>query len=171
MATVTANNTAKPQRRWYQFSVKELLVGTALVAVALGMAWQGWIVPTQRQRAAVRRMCEMGGTVRYWMDTRDGEIGAIARLFQWLPRELFDDVRFVDLGGSQVSDAELIHLGGFKSLEALYLHDANVTDAGLTNLSRLTTLRRLALDNTRVTSSGVADLQRALPDCEISLGP
>ena len=50
---------------------------------------------------------------------------------------------------------------------ALDLYGTQVTDAGLVHLKELTNLRELYLDETQVTDAGVAELKQALPNCKI----
>ena len=74
-----------------------------------------------------------------------GEEKSVAEL-EKLGAEIIPDPfggKRVDLGGTQVTDAGLVHL------------------AGLTNL------KRLALARTQITDAGVADLKKALPKCSI----
>jgi hypothetical protein len=59
---------------------------------------------------------------------------------------------------TKVTDAGLAHVAGLKKLEWLNFHNANVTDAGLAHFSRLKNLERLDLDNTMVTDAGLAHL-------------
>jgi hypothetical protein len=51
--------------------------------------------------------------------------------------------------------------------ERLWLGGTNVTDAGLVHLAKLTRLRWLSLVATPVTDQGVKRLRQALPNCEI----
>ena len=68
------------------------------------------------------------------------------------------ELRKLDLGLTQVRDAELKHLGELKQVEALDLLQTPVTDAGLRHLAGLTQLRTLGLRGTKVTGAGLADL-------------
>jgi hypothetical protein len=73
----------------------------------------------------------------------------------------------LDLSFTKITDAGLIHLKGHTKLESLVLSNTYVTDAGLVHLKGLTNLERLYLDGTQVTDAGIQDLQRALPNCKI----
>src|SRR6185436_12188597 len=57
--------TAKPKRRWYQFSLKTLLVVLTLLCLGPG----GYVAYEQnkarRQKAAVEAIEKLGGTVAY----------------------------------------------------------------------------------------------------------
>jgi len=47
------------------------------------------------------------------------------------------------------------------------LNGTQVTDAGLVHLKGMTTLEELRLYYTRITGAGIAELGRALPNCKI----
>src|SRR5664279_5665968 len=67
---------ADPNRRWFRYSLRTLFVLVTVIAVALGIGVEG----AQRQRRAVERIVEMGGTVYYdyQYDFRDHPEGVIA---------------------------------------------------------------------------------------------
>lgn len=69
-----------------------------------------------------------------------------------------------------VSDAGLEHLSGLENLTYLNLYQTAVTDAGLIHLKSLKKLKNLYLWQTEVTPAGVEELQESLPDCAINLG-
>jgi len=50
----------------------------------------------------------------------------------------------------------------------LQLRGTEITDAGLVHLTGLTNLHTLILHGTLVTDEGVKTLQEALPDCKIT---
>ena len=56
------------------------------------------------------------------------------------------------------------------SLEYLNLYGTQVTDAGLGELEGLKNLRAIYLWQTKVTPEGVESLKKALPQCEINTG-
>ena len=78
--------------------------------------------------------------------------------------EGFSECQYLDLRGTLVTDAGLVHLKKAKDLESLALSDG-ITDAGITHLSGLTTLRWLSLTGTKVTDVGLEQLQ-GLPRLE-----
>lgn len=69
-------------------------------------------------------------------------------------------LQFLDLTGTPVTDAGLVHLLGLENLETISLWDTAVTDDGVRLLSRLPRLRQLGLGNTAVTDDGLRALQR-----------
>ena len=190
--------TPKPKLRWFQFSLRTLLVFVTLCAFACS-----WLAvkmkQAERQRKAVEAIRKLGGTVLY-----DGQLDAKGDFVPnaaptgspWLRSVLGDDffwkVKGVFLNNPQVTDDGLEHLKRFSQLQALGLSDTKVTDAGLEHLKGLSQLQQLWLGGTRVTSSGlehlkglnqlkglyldgtkvtdegVKKLQQALPKCKVT---
>lgn len=144
----------KHKRRWFQFSLR-----TLLVLLTLSCAWLGVVVNrVNRQRAAVQVVERLGGNPEYG-DAPVDESWAVGKLRNWLPRDYFDHVVAIDFNGTQVSDAGLVHLKGLTTLEWLNLSGTQVTDAGLTHVKGLTTLKWLSVGDTRVTDSGLVHLE------------
>lgn len=65
---------------------------------------------------------------------------------------------WLKLGDTQVTDAALIQIAKLKNLQKLHLEQTKVTDAGLKQLKGLTNLEYLNLYGTAVTDAGLADL-------------
>jgi len=75
------------------------------------------------------------------------------------------------LGGTQVTDAGLVHLAGLSGLKYLNLDDHPITDAGLAHLAGLTALEELNLSYSRqVTDAGLVHLAglTALEEIDLS---
>jgi hypothetical protein len=58
-------------------------------------------------------------------------------------------------------------LRGLKDIKFLNLGGTQVTDAGIVQLKELTSLKTLRILDTQVTDAGVEDLKKALPQCDI----
>jgi len=87
---------------------------------------------------------------------------------EWIGRTAdVEALRWLGLGGVNITDAGLKHLGGFSNLTELYLSNTNVSDAGLEHLKSMTKLRTLGLNGTRVTPDGIRDIKKALPNTTI----
>jgi hypothetical protein len=71
---------------------------------------------------------------------------------------------------TQVTDAGLSHLKNLEHLSYLNLYGTQVTDAGLKQLEGLKNLRALYLWQTKVTEAGVKALQEKLPGLKIDTG-
>ena len=69
-----------------------------------------------------------------------------------------------------IGDAGLEHLKPLQQLEYLNLYGTAVTDAGLVHLAELKALKKVYLWQTQVTPEGAAKLREALPECEVVLG-
>jgi len=167
--TNETHNT-KPRRRWYQFSLRTLLIVVTLSAVPLG--WVGWKVEQgRRQRAVIAWVEKMVGVVGF----EDAEEKSWWN--EWENNWFGERVRWVNLGDSQVSDisplaklknlkdlslgrtrvSDLSPLAKLKSLEELHLHDTHVSD--LSPLTELKNLESLALSDTQVSDlSPLAEL-------------
>ena len=70
-------------------------------------------------------------------------------------------LRLLALDGTQVTDAGLAHLQGFTNLDKLIIRDTLVTDAGLAHL-KVTSLKALYLGRTQITDAGLAHLNEEL---------
>ena len=107
-----------------------------------------------------------------------------------LPK-LSNQIVWLKLGDTQISDAALMQVAKLKNLQKLHLEETKVTDAGLKNLKGLTNLEYLNLYGTavtdagldaladlkslktvylwqtKVTEQGIANLKKAIPNLEI----
>ena len=99
------------------------------------------------QAEAVAAIKKLGGTVI--LDKTSGEVAG------------------VDLIGTQITDAGLVHLKDLTSLKDLYLDGSQITGAGLVHLKDLASLTTLGLDGTKITDAGLAEIKAALPNCDI----
>jgi len=174
----TTTQPPKPKRRWYQFSLKTLLV--VMLLSCFGFAWIGWRMQQareNRERVAasekeiektVAAIANSGGMAFSGNEER--------RPQTWL-EELFDDpgdaddpVRVLKVTtvifqfyaqGGKVTDAELKQLlKGLENLEDLDLYRTNITDAGLEHVKGLKHLRYLNLHwQKKVTDAGLEHLK------------
>ncbi len=141
----------KPRRRFWQYSLRTFFV---LVTVACGLAWLGQkAYRAWDQWMEVAWVSEMGGSVG--LDYKPGVM--------WRAQ----DVTFVDLTGTQVSD--LTSLARLKKLDLLNLSNTPVKN--LTPLAGSKNLRLLYLLNTPVSEDQVKKLRQALPKCQIVWSP
>jgi hypothetical protein len=150
--------TAKPKRRWYQFSLRTLLVVMTLASCFLG--WLTYERNTVRKRAvAIATIQELGGIVKFDR----------AQPFRphWLRPLLGDnspgEVVEVNMQAAKIRDADLAHVARMTKLKQLYLYNSPITNRGMTHLAGLKELKGLRLDGTQVTDAGLvhlADLQK-----------
>jgi Leucine-rich repeat (LRR) protein len=171
MQTDTAPNAAKPkpQRRWYQFGLRALLIFVTVAGCSIG--WLGIKVQeARRQEAAVAAIQQLSAMViydyQYGHDLHDKSDIATPPGPLWLHDLLGDDffrnVYEVDLGntlGGQITDDNLKPLRGLRRLKKLDLYRAPVTDAGLEHLAGLDQLETLSLSYSRITDAGLRHLE------------
>jgi internalin A len=174
-----------PKRRWFQFSLRTLLLLVAVLAV-----WLGWhTYRVKQQREAVLTVEEVGGLVRYDYQWTRGGTTAPPNRPSWLARlvgvdhvhdvvsitlahnksvtdadlrqlSALKNLRDLNLGWTEVSDAGLVHLKQLTRLESLYLEGCpNVTDSGIAHLAGLTNLKELAVSNTGMSNAGMVHLK------------
>jgi hypothetical protein len=84
----------------------------------------------------------------------------------------------LDLGGTSVTDASLIHITGLQNLAELSLQGSGfqngeaiseITDKAVKHLVKLKGLRSLNIKSTRISAEGVKQLEAALPACKIQV--
>lgn len=131
------------------------LLSVAMLVIAAGVGL--WILKWRHQSAQVEffehvaRDVETTPSLPAWM-------------YDYVvPEDESDNFRTItriDLRGSSVTDAGLVHLSGFTELRDLRLRSTQVTDAGLRHLQSLTSLEELSLSDTRITGSGLQHLSR-----------
>lgn len=146
--------TARPNRRWLQFSLRTFLIVLTLLAMGLGYV----SFRAREQRAAVARIKELGGHIQY-----DYQRGSNPKPsppgWPWLRRlvgdEYFQDVAFVKLDKTQVSDADLRLISKLRRAKTLSLNWTNVSDEGLSSIRGMSELNYLGLWKTKVTSEGI----------------
>ena len=170
----------KRKRRWFQFSLRSLLIFTAIAAVACG--WLGRkIEQKRREHEAAEAIRKLGGVVNYnyqrgagprpsWR--LSGEPSGSAWLRKLLGENFFSEIEFVGLAPRpETTDAALNaafeSLKGMPRLQFLYLAGTKIIDDRLENLNPLTQLQGLELHKTKVSEAGIEKLQKALPNCKI----
>ena len=172
-----------PKRRWFQFSLKAVLVVIMLVSVPL--AWLAYERNEVRKReAAIASLQTLGGIVKFdstrpfrpnWLRPLLGQKspGEVVNVYH-LKNKFTDadlaqvagmtELRSLVLENTQVTDAGLVHLASLTKLKKLDLDGTQVTDAGVVHLGGLTKLERLELSRTRVTDEGVSGFWKAHPN-------
>lgn len=69
-----------------------------------------------------------------------------------------EQIKWVDLARTQVTDKGLSHLAGMKGLTRLHLENTKITDAGLDHLKGLANLEYINLYGTQVSDAGIMKL-------------
>lgn len=170
MESNAAPNAAKPKRRWYQFSLRTLLIFVTLAGCGFG--WLGLKArEARKQHAAVTVVDRTGGHVVYDYEV-DAQGNYLSRPVPpgpaWLHALLGDDwfrnVRRVSYGilnvnrSRTLADGDLELFMVFTKLELLNLNGAQVTDTGVAHLKGLVQLRELSLERTQITDAGLEHL-------------
>ncbi|MBM4093077.1 MAG: hypothetical protein FJ276_27265 [Planctomycetes bacterium] len=135
--------------RWrFQFSLCSLFF--LVLAVAVVGSWLPVEMRRQRsERESARAIVADGGKRSRFPSflrrlIRDGSLEKVTSL---------------DLKGTPVTDADLIHLRHFPFLAYLHLNGTHITDAGLVHLRELRYLISLDLSETKVTDAGLENLR------------
>lgn len=76
----------------------------------------------------------------------------------------------LNLEHTAISDAGISQLKDLKYLEYINLFDTKITDAGITALSKLKALKKVYCWQTKVSQAGVNALRKALPNVEVDTG-
>jgi hypothetical protein len=161
VSTMNKTKASKPKRRWFQFSLRMLLVLVLIVSVPLG-----WLDVKRRQardrRQTLAAIKKLGGIGDY-----DCHVDASGKPIHhgpaWLRKlygdDLFDTVSMLRLWGPQTTDDALIHVRALPELQRLDLRETAITDAGMAHLQGLTQLQWLPLEGTQVTDAGLVHLR------------
>lgn len=155
----------KRRRRWYQYSLRAMLVFVLLFSIA--MSWLGAELRRARnQLRAAKAITKAGGSIGY--------VDANTKVPEWLQqlvgKEFFRDLVRVSLAGTHVNDTVVAQLEGLTTVTTLYLDGTQATDTGLEHLQGLTSLETLYLDGTQVTDAGLEHLEGMTRLGTLSLG-
>ena len=151
----TTTQPAKPKRRWYQFSLKTLMVVMTVFVLVLAL-WRQEPHLVQRRAAA---QLEANGANITWVGIppfqnvvqvtltashrRRGKRPQVAISNDIALIRHFTSLRTLSLWGVPVSDSDMVNLSRLNQLETLDLAHTNVTGDGLRQLSNLPSLTRL----------------------------
>lgn len=163
---------AVPKRRWFQFSLRTLLIIVTILAVGPG----GWLIYEQnqarRQKESAAQLRKVGAEVYAtprWLwtllepDSPGTVVGVGLRYRKFsdvdlIPLSSLAELIWLDLNDTPVGDNGLVHLAGLRRLKRLRLDETQVTDAGLCHLSGLKELEQLNLYKTQISDAGLANL-------------
>jgi hypothetical protein len=153
----------KRNRRWFQFSLRTLLIFTMICAVACG--WLGKKIERKRKELdAAEAILRSGGSVwyDYQMEHGNEKPPGPDWLRGLLGENFFSEVENVQFGspGTTVSDDAMAKLKELVELKTLYLANTKFSEASLVNLEALTHLQELSLGMTEVTDTGLEHLKR-----------
>jgi hypothetical protein len=152
--TIASMSGPNPQRHWFQFSLRTLLI---LIALGAGVAfvWRQSIErPYRLQREAMAAITKLGGT--YTTEEAAGWIRYLDKNAQ--------DVVVVDLADCDRPDEYLPHLARLPKLRMLVLGGHAVGDDQVAAIGEFASLRGLILDSTMVSEKATKVLNDKLPD-------
>ena len=174
----------KPKRRWFQYSLRTLLICVTLFAIACS-----WFAvkmrQAKRQEAAVGELKKLGCSVKYGVEVSRRGYARINKpnVPQWLLNllgiDFFCHVSHVSEEKGKMTDDAMAHLNGLTHLQSLFLANAQITDAGLENIKDLTQMKifRIWPDDmilqqpggVRITDAGLANFKRLTQLIEIHI--
>jgi Leucine-rich repeat (LRR) protein len=159
--------------RWFQFSLRSLMVLLVLICVGIGFLVS---LPMKRQWA-VAALENHGARLKSqpraptWLDQifgsqlprvfdRVAEVSRVHSNDDLVLLTALPDVENLQLNDARITDAGLAHLAGHSQLKVLSLAGSSVTDAGLLHLRTLTGLEDLSLDGLAISDSGIESIAR-----------
>jgi hypothetical protein len=166
----------KCRRRWFQFSLRTLLVLTGLCAIAA--RWVGDpIIKARQQATAVQAIRASGGQIytcrghpivpdwmrSFYSPSLDTSVSHVAFSetsgdAEFASLDGLPDLLYLMSSGSRLTDAGLEHLSGLSELQGLNLSKTQITDAGMKYLKGLTNLKDVRLSDTQITDAGLEQL-------------
>ncbi|MGV3609002.1 MAG: leucine-rich repeat domain-containing protein [Planctomycetaceae bacterium] len=149
------------QRRWFQFSLRSLLVVMLLLPMVLGV-YARYRAESQRQWRLVNELKAAGGLFDLVIaDQMEPEIeqGAFLQWQKWLGIDLPTGLKSFTIFKSVEPGTPIANLGEFPQLESVALCDGTVKDEDLAILAKLPRLRFLRVDSDHITDQGIAALE------------
>jgi hypothetical protein len=139
------------RRTWLQFSLRTLLL--FMLGASLLMAWVARMrIDAAEQRKAYQLIVDKHGASNINPES------ARSPWLQWLLGADITQGNCIEIGNSDLSDADLAQLTSLRQIRRLSLHHTHVTDRGLVHLQKLPHLRYLSLDETEITDAGLPSL-------------
>ena len=142
----------RKKRRWYQFSLRSLMICTLVCAVGAG--WVGRRMERKRkERVAVEVITKHGGNVEYDYQTVKGATPPGPKFLRdWLGESFFTEVAAVQIHASDSGPHWLV------PIKEVTLKGSRFTETGLSYLKSLPNLRTLSLSGNRITDNELARL-------------
>jgi hypothetical protein len=165
---VTTMTETKPKRRWYQFSLRFLLLATVIAAFLANVCVEQ-ISHANRIRRAVAELSKFGATVNYDYEIKKDPTGpgGFWTLINQSPpapkwiRNIIGDEYFVEIANVVLTGKTggLEVLDDLPNLMALSLERSDVTDKELVKVKSLSKLTAIWLDDTSISDEGLKNLE------------
>jgi hypothetical protein len=169
----------KRKRRWFQFSLRTLLVVMAILAV--GCAWvAGKIEQSRREREATRHFLALGAVIlqdqqpmlsRLWpFGEQMVTTGVLVGNKEYYLT--FGTARFAESMEARIrqpTDSDLRRLKDLPGLETLRVTSQFVTDNGIAELVSIKSLRRLEICAPLVSNSAVVQIAQMVDLADLNL--
>jgi hypothetical protein len=161
-------------RQRFQFSIRSMLIATAVFALIISLLWNG-LQKIGRQQQALMHIAANGGFLRYYIGSEN-----------WMQKyhnfDPFQKVKFIVVRSDRAIPAILDYSNEFPDLEAIEIYpgvsdaglkrsrefdqfpnfmdfgliNSNITDAGMEHLSKCTKLKRLFINGAgQITDNGL----------------
>ena len=151
----TGMTPPNPKSRWFQFSLRTLLLFMLLACI--GLSWVAMkMQQSKRQREAEVAIEKLGGNVSWDPGSTPVSFGD----------EFFGTKMLVWLDDTQVTDAWLENIKKMPPIQCLYLEGTQVTDVGLEHLKGLSQLKGLELGYTQLTDAGLKFISKGYTNCD-----
>ena len=166
MTQNTSQPAASSRRRWFQFSLKSLMLMTAAVA-----AWCGfYFSPAKRAERAVESMQGSGAAVMFDYQrlpdksaySQQVEPPGLPLIRQVAGEGFFRDADWIQLHDAALSAEALLPLTQLPSLRRVTLANCKIGDQHMMHFGRLRLLESLDLKSNQITDTGLLHLQGML---------
>ena len=163
----------KPRRRWFRFSLRSLLLFVVLVGIPLG--WLGSKVNRARkQRAVVAELQKLGARFIYdpvnELGPKERQPSGPTWLIDLLGREYFDDVFQVSIASPGVTDETIELIAELPAVEYVFLKSADgITDDGFVHFANMHNLKGVGLCSDSISGAGFASLKGLKQFTQLSL--
>jgi internalin A len=141
----------KYKLRWYQYSLRSLLIVTTLFAIICSIT----VYYIRLRGQAITELRKVGAEIRC-VENISGKISFLRKCgISLFGEECFLEVRAVRLKDLKVGDEVMPFIGRLKELHEIGLERTNVSDTGLAQLRSLEKLEFLMLTETSIGDAGV----------------
>jgi hypothetical protein len=147
------------QSRWFQFTLRQLLIGSAVAGLLLALVGRQ-AIDYRRSSAAAKGIAKLGGSVSWNPEIAEN-------LFRDQTVARITDVHFTN---PRLNADQWHSLSAIPHRFGLQIDGQTFTDDSMAQLVGIPLLSCVTLSNTRVTASGVIEFQRKRGDVSVMFG-